>query len=266
MDRPSEREIASWYPRLFRTALRLTIEAGKTARLTGRLPWPDGSPWSSWTSTLVGTAYPGIDPGLWIFDDGRPAILADDEAIRLVWSYRGDLWSSVTADGERFSPPRRLDLPVSTGWRETAPCLARDERGRFILVFLSDRDARHRTLAYVCWSRDFVHWSAPGLVCNEGISEARTLLADNRGQLVYLARTAGGYKAFVSTDAYQWAAKSVPGSTLFQDQTGQFIACSLTGAPASGLGPKKPFKCRLSCKKSSDLVTWSQEEVLAESE
>jgi TolB-like protein len=244
----------------------VAVVAGKTARLTGCLPWPEGSPWSSWTSTLVGTSYPGIDPGLWIFDDSRPAILADDEAVRLVWSYRGDLWSAVSPDGERFSPPLRLGLPVSSGWNETAPCLAKDEQGRFILVFLSDRDARHRTLPYVCWSRDFVHWSAPGLVSDEGTSESRTLLADDRGRLVYLARTAGGYKAFVSADAYQWAAKSVPGCTLLQDQTGQFIAYNLAGGPSSGPGPKKPFRCRLSCKKSSDLVTWSQEEILAEAE
>jgi TolB-like protein len=244
----------------------VAVEAGKTARLTGRLPWPEGSPWSSWTSTLVGTSYPGIDPGLWIFDDSRPAILADDEAVRLVWSYRGDLWSSVSTDGERFSPPQRLGLPVSSGWNETAPCLAKDERGRFILVFLSDRDARHRMLPYVCWSRDFVHWSAPGLVSDEGITEVRTLLADGRGRLVYLAYAAGGYKAFVSTDAYQWAAQPVPGSALIQDQTGQFIAYKLGGTPPGGPRPAKPFMCRLSCKKSSDLVTWSQEEVLAEAE
>ena len=34
MDRPSEREIAAWYPRLFRTALRLTGNAEDAADLT----------------------------------------------------------------------------------------------------------------------------------------------------------------------------------------------------------------------------------------
>jgi len=244
----------------------VAVEAGKTARLTGRLPWPEGSPWNSWTSTLVGTEYPDIDPGLWLFDDSRPAILADDEAVRLVWSYRGDLWSSVSADGKRFPPPQRLGLPVSSGWNETSPCLARDERGRFILVFLSDRDARHRTLPYVCWSRDFMHWSAPGLVSDDGVTESRTMFANDRGRLVYLARSGGDYKAFVSSDAYRWTAKSIPGAAMLQDPTGQFIAYSLTGGQPNGQGPKKPFKCRLSCKKSPDLDTWSQEEVLEESE
>ena len=139
---------------------KVNVQAGKTTRVVGRLPWKDHR-----DAALIDTAWVGRD-----YDSynlalnevvSAPAVQADDGAIRLVWSRGGDLWSSVSTDGKTFSRPRKLPLPVSTAWVEYSPRLMRDKSGRFSLSFISDRDEQHRPLLYLCWSSDFVHWSAP---------------------------------------------------------------------------------------------------------
>ena len=151
----------------------VTVRPGKTTRVVGRLPWKG--------TDDVETAWVGRDydsPNLALNENvTAPALLVDDKAIRLVWSRGGDLWSSVSTDGKTYSRPRKLPLPVSTAWLESDPRLMRDESGRFSLSFVSDRDEQHRRLVYLCWSRDFVHWSAPCIVsdiapCEYDLSQA----------------------------------------------------------------------------------------------
>ncbi|HUS46325.1 MAG TPA: hypothetical protein VM219_09940 [Phycisphaerae bacterium] len=182
---------------------KVVVEAGKVTPVAGRLPWQAASPWSSWKTAWVGRDYPGYD----LYPHKRssaPAMQADEGAVRLVWAHRGDLWSSASTDSERFSPPKRLDLPVSSGWNETSPALMRDESGRFLLTFLSIRDARHRSLPYLCWSRDFVHWSAPALVFDETVTNY-SVIQDRRGRLVWVtAEEKGGARIRVSPDGYRW--------------------------------------------------------------
>jgi TolA-binding protein len=147
------------------------VQAGKTTRVVGQMTWKKDGPFRDWPQpVLVGSGYGVHDctHGSWPMGSLEdytppPAILADEDSIRLIWSYQGDLWSSVSTDGRIFTPPQRLDLPVSSGWTEWHPRLERDEEGRFVLFFESNRDAQHRNLVYRCWSRDFEHWSAPAV-------------------------------------------------------------------------------------------------------
>ena len=88
-----------------------------------------------------------------------------------------------------FPPPVRLPLPVSSGWIESSPRLIRDESGRFVLAFLSNRDARHTMRLYTCWSRDLIHWSAPALV-GEDVGGVYDLMQDRDGRsLLVTARS-----------------------------------------------------------------------------
>ncbi|KKM76687.1 hypothetical protein LCGC14_1377600, partial [marine sediment metagenome] len=138
----------------------VTVRAGQVTPLTIELPMRRDSAWSAWQSTLVGRDYAGFNHRLHK-PRRAPVLLLDDQAIRILWSHWGDLWSSVSTDGKTYSRPRKLPSPVSTAWLETAPLLALHESGRFVLVFVSDRDAQHRKLVYFTWSRDFRNWSAP---------------------------------------------------------------------------------------------------------
>jgi tetratricopeptide (TPR) repeat protein len=239
------------------------VLAGKMTPVAGRLPWAPGNPWNSWRWTAVGAAPAQPDPSLWLFNGEEPAIQADDQAVRLVWSCQGDLWSSVSTDGERFSPPQRLPLPVSSGWDEMSPRLVRDESGRFVLTFLSCRDARHRDLVYVCWSRDFVHWSEPALVHDEGMSYDYGLLTDSRGRLVLYCPSPKQRIAFVSSDAHHWARNRIQGRALSQDRTGLFCSYDITLEKQAPPGTTAPeYYYRLRRWTSPDLEKWSAEETL----
>ncbi len=244
----------------------VTVKAGETARLEGHLPWAEGNPWSAWTAAYVGTPVPAVDPGLWqrgMYDP--PAIQVDDKAIRLVWPCRGDLWSSVSTDGTTFAPARKLDLPVSSGWNEFAPSLARDESGRFVLVFLSDRDAQHRNLPYACWSRDFVHWTAPARMVDEGLYDMYGLFTDDRGRLVVSCRTAQGHRMLISSDGYQWESKPMPGRLVTQDRTGRLWCYDLKAQKQKEVpyGTPPPFRCQLISFRGKGGGGWSAKRVLA---
>ncbi len=244
-------------------ATKVEVRPGGEARLAAALPWAEGSPWRGWRPMPVPAASASPDPSLWLWSRGPPAIQADEEAIRLVWSCRGDLWSSVSTDGEVFSPPRKLDLPVSSGWDETSPALVRDETGRLVLVFLSCRDARHRSLPYAAWSRDFVHWSAPALICEDATSERYTLLADDRGRVVFAYRTSKGNGVRVSADACRWTAAQVPAGVLMQDRTALYVCYDLEpDKPPGADGAGAATVYRLRRWTSHDLAMWSSEETV----
>jgi len=252
---------------------RVTVQPAKVTRLLGRLPWKSGSPWSSWKSVYVGRDYPGYDLRLYA-PVGAPAIQADEGAIRLVWSYRGDLWSSVSTEGETFSPPAKLDLPLSSGWLEKGPRLLRDESGRFILTFLSDREARHRNLAYLCWSRDFVHWSAPALVSEETVADY-DLIQDDRSRFIWAQMLDHSVRILFSRDGFHWQRLGDVDvgqlgwycrlRDLIQHEDGRFEL--FVDEFASGSIPeirKRKIGGRVLCYVSSDCRTWSPAEVIAE--
>lgn len=140
------------------------VVEGKATQVTGPLSWKKESPFSSWQQTrLVGGDYT-TPPSSWedkITDS--PALLLDDDCIRVVWSRDGDLWMAESFDGDTFSAPRRLALPVSAAWLEANARLLRDEAGRVLLLMKSTRDLLHEGRCYVSWSRDFEHWSGPAM-------------------------------------------------------------------------------------------------------
>ncbi len=245
------------------SSMTVTVRSGQTTPVLGRLPWVEGSPWASWTSALVPAARPAPDPSLWSRRTGRPAIQADEEALRLVWSFRGDLWSSENTDGKRFSSPRKLGLPVSSGWNEFAPRLVRHESGRFVLTFLSDRDGQHRNLPYVCWSRDFIHWSRPALIVDESVRDRYDLLRDDRGRLILVCDAAKGHRALVSSDMHRWAIETLPGPVLMQDRTGRFHCYRLVRKKGETYAQEMvPHAYELHGWTSGDLHTWSERRLL----
>jgi hypothetical protein len=183
---------------------KVSVDSGKVARVVGRLPWKDANAAASTVTAWIGRDYDAYDSGL-NARPSPPAVQVDDQAIRMVWSRGGDLWSSVSADGNTFSPPRRLPLPVSTSWAEFGPRLIRDESGRFVLTFISDRDGLHRNLVYVCWSRDFANWSAPALILDrEPYGYSYDFVQDSRGRFICVLAGKQGTEFVASGDGYKW--------------------------------------------------------------
>ncbi|MFH1732829.1 MAG: hypothetical protein ABIF82_14415 [Planctomycetota bacterium] len=181
----------------------VTVEAGKTATVTATLPWRKGSPWSAWSAgTLVGKDYAARSPCLQTIDDA-PAIVADDGAVRVFWSREGDLWCATSTDGQTFSPPAKIPIPVSSGWIEQDPLCLHDESGRFLLVFRSDREGQHRMRAYVCWSRNARNWSRPSMVVDRPVGQFH-MIQDRRGRYIWADSTGATVTVLVSRDAYRW--------------------------------------------------------------
>jgi hypothetical protein len=136
------------------------VNAEEVTPVLGQLTAAKNWPLANWGSpVLVGRQYDAV-PVYWDHSSGL-YIMADDSAIRLVWSHFGDIWSSMSTDGQTFSRPVRFELPVSSGWVEDQPECWQDESRRFLLSFRSDRDAQHQNAYYGCWSRDFANWSRP---------------------------------------------------------------------------------------------------------
>lgn len=181
---------------------KVLVKQGKTIRLEVQMRFKPGQVWSSWTTALIGRDYPPCRTNIEMAA-GAPSIQADKNAIRVVWTHSNDLWTSKSTNGWRFSRPRRLPMPVSSGWIETLPALLRDESGRFVLLFRSDRNGRHRHHTYVCWSRDFVHWSAPVMILDRPLAFF-DIIQDDRGRFIIAENSRGRVTILTSRDAYRW--------------------------------------------------------------
>jgi len=197
-------ELRPYHPRspFAKFTRKVTIREGKTTNLEVQMPFKPGAVWSNWTTALIGRDYP---PGGTNIETAAsaPSIQADKKAIRVVWTHSNDLWTSMSTDGRRFSRPRRLPMPVSSGWIETSPVLLRDESGRFVLLFQSDRNGRYRQHTYVCWSRDFVHWSAPAMILDRPLAFF-DVIQDDRGRFIIAENSRGRVTILTSRDAYRW--------------------------------------------------------------
>ena len=248
----------------------MKVEAGKTATVIATLPWNKGSPWSSWSEgTLVGRDYPESSPCLQTVWDG-PTITADDQAIRVFWSFCGDLWWSKSEDGETFSAPMKLPMPVSTGWIEQNPTCLRDESGRYLLAFRSDREAQHMTRAYICWSRDALNWSRPAMVIDRAVGQFG-MIQDDKGRYIWADATDGKVTILSSRDAYQWekcAELPLDGEAAFvcilqrNDGKYELFAESIRYTSQD----KSPERARTRVLRwlSSDRVSWTGPEILTE--
>ena len=187
----------------------VTIKPWQTARLVVELPLKENSPLRTWTFTrwqdrwaIPLTAY-----------YPKPSIQADNQAIRLVWEFGNGLWSSVSTDGQIFSNPRKFPLPLSSAWQERKPKVLRDESGRFLLFFISDRGGQHRMLPYISWSRDFKNWSGPSVIADRSVRQF-DVIQDHRGRFIWAGRTGGHWNdhtvsdmvisIWASKDAYHW--------------------------------------------------------------
>lgn len=149
--------------------IQAVVTQGQVTPVAVALDWDRSGPWKNWSRGVrVGGDYPA-EVGSPIRAQDAPAIQADASALRIVWHCQGDLWMSTSGDGERFSPPARLPLPISTAWTESDPRCFRDDSGRLMLTFLSDREGQHRPRPYACWSRDGLHWSRPAMMVDQTI-------------------------------------------------------------------------------------------------
>jgi len=248
---------------------KATVQPGRVTRVVGRLPL-EATHEKPVNTAWIGRDYGEPDLQLWpgVY---APGIQMDDVAIRLVWARGGDLWSAVSTDGNSFSLPRKLPLPVSSAWDESDPRLLRDESGRFILMFRSNRDAQHRNLIYVTWSRDFVEWSTPVLVCDRAYG-GYDAVQDSAGRFVCAMSAYRAVKFMVSRDCYQWA--PLPDGPRGQDPKllcrpdgtlELLITDSLRGEIENGnLGDYRalPVFGQISRFVSSDGIQWSDGEIL----
>lgn len=250
---------------------QVQVVAGKTTSVELTLPWrPDGAdghpnPWASWTpGTLVGKNYPDQPPCLRSMFD-TPCLLGEPDALRVIWSYRGDLWSSSSSDGKNFAAPARLEMPISSGWIERSPRCLRDESGKYLLVFRSDRNAQYQDRVYVCWSRDFQKWSAPVMVMDKPMNDFR-LIQDDRGRFIWVDGFSNKLNILVSRDAYRWdklAQVELDGSAhqlaLLQRDDGQYELFVLIGQNHSRPNFEDPAQRHLYRFISKDGITWQRD-------
>ena len=243
--------------------LKAKVEAGKGVSVIGSLPWKKDNAWGTWEPTAGIPSAPraylsGTSPGC--------TLLLEDGAIRLLWISGGDIWTSVSTDGKTFSSGRLIGLPVSSAWREYDVKCVRDESGRWAMMFRSNRNARHEDKMYVCWSRDFEHWTAPALV---GIGFASSLMMDDHGRFLAVVGFGG---IFASTDALSWKLiGSTPGlvANILQREDGIYetVTTKVTKSwrvvdDHGQAGTNRIVK--IERHTSPDAVTWTLAEQIAE--
>ena len=183
--------------------VKVTVEAGKLTPVNVTLPWKPDGPWQGWTGgASIGQPRGSFSPSLQPTADA-PALLLEKDAIRVVWSHMGDLWSAISKDGKTFTEPAKLAMPISSGWIEADPKCLRDESGRYVLAFRSDRESQHRHRPYVCWSRDFGHWSRPVMVADRTVNRF-DLIQDLAGRFIWADSVENKVTLLSSTDAYHW--------------------------------------------------------------
>lgn len=244
----------------------VTVEDGKTTKVEVSLPWDGNTPWSSWSEgVLIGRDYPEQSPFLQAVQDG-PGLLLENDGIRVFWSRHGDLWWSSSADGVKFSAPRKLPMPVSTGWVEQDPMCLRDESGRYMLAFLSDREGQHQMRPYLCWSRDGVHWSRPAMIVDRTVGRFH-VIQDDRGQFIWADATEKNVNLLRSREGYQWDSLAtltfpeyVDSIFLLQRDDGTYELLAGTGfSPTGGVTNLGAGNIVWRCR-SADGVKWSQPE------
>jgi hypothetical protein len=243
--------------------VKIHVEANQTNDLSVTLPWKPEGPLAGWTSgAILGRAVLPGGPCLQSVSDA-PAVQADEKAIRVFWTHQGDIWLAASTDGNSFSRPDRLTMPVSSGWTERSPLCLREESGRLLLAFLSNRDAQHRMRPYVSWSRDAAHWSRPAAVLDRAVNKF-DLIQDDRGRFLWADATSRAATILVSRDAYRWeplASWALPGDEravrLLQcaDGTYKLLVVDLE---RRGEGINRVNGCRVAyCYTSPDASHWS---------
>jgi TolB-like protein len=245
--------------------VEVDVEANQTTEITVQLPFDPNGPLAGWTSSaLIGRDYPPGHPCLQHVDDS-PSVVADEKAIRVFWTHEGDLWQAVSTDGNSFSRPARLPMPVSTGWIEQSPLCLREESGRFLLAFLSDRDEQHLMRPYVCWSRDAANWSRPSAIGERSVNKF-DMIQDSRGRFLWADATDKKVTILTSRDAYRWepaASWKLPGEErairLLQRSDGSYELFAVDHEPR-GVGPGDNEGRIAYCYSSKDGAQWSPPE------
>jgi TolB-like protein len=244
--------------------MEVTVEANRTTDLQVFLPWDANKPLVGWTSgSVIAPGSVPDGPCMQAVED-PPCILAEKDAVRVFWSHEGDIWCARSLDGNTFLPAQRLPMPVSTGWIEQDPLCLRDESGRYLLAFRSDRDGQHRMRAYVCWSRDASNWSSPAAVTSRAVNKF-DMIQDSRGRYLWADATEGKLTVMASRDAYRWeplAQWPIPGDEkavrLLDRGDGSYALFLVDEELRTATGGVGSFSSRVAyCYRSKDAANWS---------
>jgi len=119
-------------------------------------------------------------------------------------AFFGDLWICTSNDeGSAWTDLYRLPCPVNSAHWETSPSLIVDDRGRYCLAFMSDRNILRRYWPYVCFSYDLVNWSRPSKA-SDVQSQSVHLMQDAEGQYLLTQGSRRGVHVTRSGDFLQW--------------------------------------------------------------
>ena len=205
---------------------QVTLKPGELCELSLGLPPPRAeSGWQSATPVAIDPAEPillrGFDQG------GTPGVGAAQDPGGGMCTYQperyyphlmlgkggrliacvaffGDIWVSHSDDeGRTWSPMRRLPCPVNSAHAEASPSLILDDRGRYCLAFLSDRNILRRFWPYACFSDDLTHWSRPSKV-SEVESQSVHLMQDSAGRYLLTQGTSRGVLVTSSDNCRTW--------------------------------------------------------------
>lgn len=186
--------------------MEVEIEADETTEVEFSLPWRNAEQWQDWDLVSVDEpTEPEPDLNLeTVRLSHSPCFVMEEERIRLVWSQNGDLYTCESDDGVAFADTRKLELPLSSVWKETLPRCRIDHQGRYVLSFMSDRDKDQVPRLYMAWSRDFRNWTSPRKVCDEFFTDYDFIEDPATGKLLIAGAADHEVIVFRPDDFLQW--------------------------------------------------------------
>ena len=167
-------------PRRANKSYTLNLKAGElyTKVLYGGIA-PIGQ---AWDSKQINSPYEAFRLGANLGDKAgsKPqelCFLRDHKGrLIVIWELRRDLYLITSEDeGETWSSTRKLPAPVNSAHDDILPTLMQDNDGRYVLVFVSDRNLSYARRLYVSWSYDLEHFSAPVMMTQQVGVPLRTL-------------------------------------------------------------------------------------------
>ncbi|MEX1017201.1 MAG: hypothetical protein WDZ31_10705 [Phycisphaeraceae bacterium] len=186
------------------------------------------------------------------------------------WNHRQDLWQAVSEDGgQTWSDQQRLPVPVNSAHREYHPQVIRDQHGRYVLLFVSDRDAFRQLSPYIATSRDLKHWTRPRRI-GDGPAAYAFLYQDAQQRFVLLQDGRRRLWQRTSDDLVDWSAPepvvtAEQGVAMFRPRVvrtadGRYHLLAIWCQPMAG--QRTPMW--LVAGESVDGVSWSNWRVLSE--
>ena len=160
-------------------------------------------------------------------------------------------------------------MPVSSGWIEDDPVCFREESGRFLLAFRSDREGQHQKRIYLSWSRDLESWSRPAMVVDRSVGEF-DIIRNRTGQLIWADATAGKIRVLRSQGGYHWESlgalameRDARDIALLQREDGAYELFSVGAVYRTSRRQWGPLEMVIRRYSSRNGITWSPPEEVA---